>query len=109
MDVTTEEGDLLFFPAFWWHSVKNKGTGFQFGCGFRPQLPSVRKQLLAVALPPLAGPNLNLYVAHLPATAAMVARRLLGSLLPHVRDDYEGWWKNLPSRGWSVTDDVQGQ
>ena len=36
VDLTTESGDLMFFPAHWWHHVLNLEHGVGIGIGFRP-------------------------------------------------------------------------
>lgn len=36
VDVLTEPGDLMYFPAHWWHEVHNEGDEFGFAFGFRP-------------------------------------------------------------------------
>jgi len=36
IDVTTETGDMMFFPCHWWHQVTNLEDGLGIGIGFRP-------------------------------------------------------------------------
>ena len=36
VDVTTNTGDLMFFPPHWWHQVENLEDGVGIGIGFRP-------------------------------------------------------------------------
>jgi hypothetical protein len=37
-DVTTEAGDFMYFPAHWWHQVKNEEDGVGVAFGFRPKM-----------------------------------------------------------------------
>jgi len=37
VDVTSAAGDLMYFPAHWWHQVKNEEDGIGIGIGFRPK------------------------------------------------------------------------
>jgi uncharacterized protein YggT (Ycf19 family) len=37
IDVTTDAGDMLFFPAHWWHEVHNNEDGVGIAFGFRPK------------------------------------------------------------------------
>jgi len=104
VDMTSEAGDLLFFPAFWWHSVRNVKPGFQFGCGFRPQISSVAGQFRAALFPPLGGPALNLYLAHLPATGKAIWRRVIAKVFPNDYEDY--WWKHLNKKYMGIEKDT---
>ena len=36
VEIVVEAGDLLYFPAFWWHEVHNEGK-LNLGCGLRPR------------------------------------------------------------------------
>lgn len=38
VDVTTEAGDFMYFPAHWWHQVKNEEDGVGVAFGFRPKM-----------------------------------------------------------------------
>lgn len=37
IDVTSDAGDLMFFPAHWWHEVHNNEDGVGIAFGFRPK------------------------------------------------------------------------
>jgi len=37
VDVTSGAGDLMYFPAHWWHQVVNEEDGIGIGVGFRPK------------------------------------------------------------------------
>jgi hypothetical protein len=38
VDVDTNAGDILFFPAHWWHEVHNNGDEVGLAFGFRPKI-----------------------------------------------------------------------
>lgn len=57
VDVTTDEGDMMFFPAHWWHEVHNNGDNWGLAFGFRPKA-DVGKALFDIVLPLLANKGL---------------------------------------------------
>ena len=57
VDVTTEAGDFMYFPAHWWHQVKNEEDGVGVAFGFRPQM-DLRNALKDIAMPLLANKGL---------------------------------------------------
>ena len=50
VDVASEAGDLMFFPAHWWHQVINIDHGIGIGIGFRP-IDDVKNALKASFFP----------------------------------------------------------
>jgi len=38
VDVNTDAGDMMFFPAHWWHEVHNNHDDFGLAFGFRPKI-----------------------------------------------------------------------
>lgn len=56
--VFTEPGDLLFFPAHWWHEVHNVQEGLGFAVGLRPvRMQALFKQLASSMVPFLNAPG----------------------------------------------------
>ena len=41
VDVTTEAGDFMYFPAHWWHQVQNEEDSVGLAFGFRPKMDFV--------------------------------------------------------------------
>merc|ERR1712125_240481 len=51
-DMVSDQGDLLYFPGYWWHDVTSIGPNkYNIGCGIRPKKATM-KRLLAYLLFP---------------------------------------------------------
>jgi hypothetical protein len=57
VDVVTEPGDLMFFPAHWWHEVHNLYDNHGIAFGIRPKLDMLQA-LFEIGLPALANRGL---------------------------------------------------
>jgi hypothetical protein len=108
VDVTTEPGDLMFFPAHWWHEVHNLYDNHGIAFGLRPKLDMLRAifeigfpALANRALPPhrllfVTGSIMNLFRR----TTTVNKESGLKGRISHTKDIYHNIQKHIPSWTW---------
>lgn len=99
LEITSEPGDLFYFPGFWWHEVNNEGS-LNFGCGIRPR-ESVLRVFKSLAFPALAFPSgsLGIYLGIWPQSLNVLRKNMDFKFTTDWKNMFspkrhQKWWTN---------------
>ena len=76
IEVTTNPGDILYFPSFWLHEVENVGEGFNLGFGLRPSFRALKQMFFTAFVPFYESPpgTTGLALAHIGQSLVTIQR-----------------------------------